>query len=272
MSGLQMFFDRLKATGQPEGLTYLLQNAKSYYDFSQLAGADGSIIASVPDQGLLGIDLSDAAPVRDPKIQFGQFGSKTIKLFKADASSGGAYDDILLANTFGESWFKSDFEIIFTGMLTASTDLDFFGVANGTNIVRFNITTNAAAQPRALRFEYRYSAATARRFIADTGTFFENGLRTGLRLFRIKCDFTNDIFKLWVDGVEIGITSVVDAFNLIDPTKWANAAQRFTVGGYNNSGTIVRYGNYHLMGRFAITPIMTDAQAALVSEYMTLYE
>lgn len=259
------------AGGQSEhaGLLYLKQNAKSYYDFSKLAGADGSIIASVPDQGLLGISLSDGAPVRDPKIQFGQFGSKTIKFFKAYASSGGAYDDILLADTFGESWFKSDFEIVFTGMLTASTDLDFFGVASGTNIVRFNITTSAAAQPRALRFEYRYSAATARRFIADTGTFFENGLRTGLRLFRIKCDFTNDIFKLWVDGVEIAIVSVVDAFNLIDPTRWANTAQRFTVGGYNNSGTIVRYGNYHLMGHFAITPIMTDAQAAQVSDYMT---
>jgi len=257
------------STVTADGLAYLTTFAKSYYDFSQLTGADASVITSVTDQGTLGIGLSDAAPVANPKIQYGQFSLNTNNLFLALPSNTTLQDDILLADTFGESWWKSDFEIIFTTMLTTSTDLDFFGVLTGTNIVRFNITTNAAAQQRSLRFEYRYSAATARRYIADTSSFFEANVRTGLRLFRIKCDFTNDVFKLWVDGVEIGITSVVDAFNLIDPTKWANATNKVTIGGYNAGGTITRYANPHYMSRFAITPIMTDIEAALVSEYMT---
>jgi len=256
-------------TTQADGLTYLTTYAKSYYDFSQLSGADASTITSVNDQGTVGADLSDAAPVANPKLQYGQFGGVLTKLFKALPSNSTLQDDILLADTYGESWYKSDFEIIFTTMLHDHTDKDFFGVNTSLNIVRFNITTNAAAAPRALRFEYRYPAATARRYIADTGTFFESSQRTGLRLFRLKCDFTNDIFKLWVDGVEVSITSVVDAFNLIDPTKWANSTNKFTVGGYNNGGTITRYAQPHYMGRFAITPIMSDEEAAVVAEYMT---
>ncbi len=257
------------STVAADGLLYLTTSAKSYYDFSQLAGADGSGITTVTDRGTLGINLSDAAPAGNPVIQFGQFSLSPTKLFKAFPSSGSLTDDILLADTFGESWFKSDFEILFTTMLTDHTDKDFFGVATGTNIVRFNITTNSVAQARALRFEYRYSAATARRFIADTGTFFESNVRTGLRLFRLKCDFTNDVFKLYIDGVDVSVTSIVDPFNLIDPTKWANATNKFTVGGYNSGGSIVRYSTAHYMSRFAITPIMTDAEAAAVSEYMT---
>lgn len=256
-------------TSQADGLTYLTTYAKSYYDFSQLAGADASLITAVDDQGTVGADLSDASPVRDPVIQFGQFGNSMTKLFKAYANNGLAQDDILLANEYGTNWFKSDFEIIFTTMITDHTDKDFFGVSTSTNIVRFNVTTNAAAAARSLRFEYRYSATTARRYIADTGSFLESNVRTGLRLFRLRCDFTNDVFKLWVDGVEISITSVVDAFNLIDPTKWANATNKFTIGGYNAGGTITRYATAHYMSRFAITPLMSDEEVAVVSEYMT---
>ena len=84
----------------------------------------------------------------------------------------------------------------------------------------------------------------------------------------MKFDFTNDVFKFWIDGVEQTMTSLVDAFSLIDPSKWANSTNKLCIGGYNNGGTIGLYANYHLMKNFAITPILTDREAIDVSNYL----
>lgn len=244
------------------GYTYLTQSAKLFYDFTTLSGADGSAITSVQDLGPNNIDASNESPAVSPVMMYSQWGDEMIRTFKAWSNSSTSDENVLIANTTGESIFKSDFEILWLGAQSNESDRDFFGMATGTNVLRCNITTNK------VRFEYRYSAATARRFVADTpSTFFTASEKSGLSLFRIKCDFTNDVFKFWYNGVEISMTSLVDAFSLIDPTKWANS-NKLCVGGYNNAGTIGLYANYHLMANFAVTPILSDQEAIDVSNYL----
>lgn len=245
------------------GLTYLTQNAKLFYDFTKLVGADGAAITSVEDLGPNNIDASNEAPAQTPILQFGQWGDDMVRLYRAFASSGTTQRNILIANTTGEAIFKSDFEVVWVAAQSNESDRDFWGVANGTNILRCNLISNK------IRFEYRYSAATARRFVCETtSTVFVSSLQSGLRLFRVKFDFTNDVFKFWIDGVEQAMTSLVDAFNLIDPTKWANPTYKLCIGGYNNGGTIVLYGNYSLMANFAVTPIMPDVNVIDVSNLL----
>lgn len=246
------------------GLTYLTQNAKLFYDFTTLSGDDGGAITSVTDLSPNGINASNESPAQSPVLLYSQWGKDRIRTFKAHANSSNSQENVLIANTYGEGLFKTDFEVIWLGAQSNESDRDFFGVATSTNIVRCNITSNK------VRFEYRYSAATARRFVADSpSTFFTASENSGLSLFRIKCDFTNDVFKFWYNGVEISMTSLVDAFNLIDPTKWANSTNKLCIGGYNNGGTITLYANYHLMANFAVTPILTDQEAIDVSDYLS---
>ena len=245
------------------GLVYLLRYAKIYYDFTLLTGANGSVITSVPDLSPNGINASNEAPAQNPVILTESIGANQVKSFKGLASSGTTLRDILISNTYGDNQFRSDFEVIFCGNISDSADTDFFGVANGTNDIRFKV------QGARYWFEYRYSAATARRFVAQqtTGTV-QNLTPSGVNLHRIRCDFTNHVFSYWLNGALQAMTSLVDAFNLIDPTKWANGVYKLALGAYNNSGTIVLYAPYNTMQRFAVTPLMTAQQAADVSNYI----
>jgi len=263
------FFNLLMNGGQSTphpGLLWLQQNARIFYDFTKLTGADGAAITSVTDLGILGINASNEAPAQDPVLMYSQWGAEMIPTFKAWSNSGTVKREVLIANTTGENIFKSDFEIFWTGAVNNESDKDFFGVANGTNVFRVNVIANK------IRFEYRYSAATARRFVAETtSTVYTASTQTGLRLYRAKFDFTNDVFKFWIDGVEQAMTSLVDAFNLIDPTKWANATYKLGVGGYNNGGTIVLYSQYHLMKNFVVAPIVPDEEVVNTSDYLMNY-
>lgn len=244
------------------GLVYLQENAKLFYDFTQLVGADGSAITSVEDLGPNNIDASNEAPAETPVLQYSQWGDQMIRTFKAFANSGTTQRNILIANTTGVGQLKTDFEVLWVGANSDDQNRDFFGCSTGTDVFRANITANK------IRFEYRYSATTARRFVSETtSTVFTALTNSGLRLFRVKFDFTNDVFKFWIDGVEQPMTSLVDAFNLIDPAKWTNT-NKLCIGSYNNSGTISLYNNYHLMKNFTITPILTDAKVINVSNYL----
>lgn len=245
------------------GYTYLTQSAKIFYDFTGLTGADGAAITTVEDLSANNIDASNEAPAQAPVLQYSQWGGEMIRTFKAWANSGTTARNVLIANTTAEGQIKTDFEVLWVGAQSNESDRDFFGVATGTNVFRANIIANK------IRFEYRYSAATARRFVSETtSTVYVASTNSGLRLYRVKFDFTNDVFKFWIDGVEQAMTSLVDAFNLIDPTKWANATNKLCVGAYNNAGTITLYANYHLMKNFAITPILTDQRVLDVSDYL----
>lgn len=264
VSKKQIFYTLVNQNNDALGLSYLKQNAKIFYDFTNTPGADGAAITSVQDLSRNNVDASNVAPAQDPAIMYSQWGANMIPTVKAFASSGTTKRDILISNTFGENEIKSDFEVIWVGAPITEGDRDLFGVATGTNVFRANIISNK------IRFEYRYSAATARRFVAETTStvYVGSSVPSGLKLYRVKFDFTNDVFKFWIDGVEQAMTSLVDAFNLIDPTKWANVTNKLGVGGYNNGGTIGLYGNYHLMKNFAITPIMDDHQVVYVSDYL----
>lgn len=242
------------------GLTYLQNNAKIFYDFTQLSGSDGSAITSVTDLGPAGVNASNTSPAASPVLMYSQWGKDMIRTFKAWSNSGTSSRDVLIANTFGETEFKTDFEVLWVGALPDSGVRDLFGVTTGTNVFRVNIISNT------IRVEYRYSAATARRFVAATPTI--STVIGGMRLYRAKLDFTNDVFKFWIDGVEQSMTSLVDAFNLLDPTKWANTTNKLCIGGHNVDGVITLYANYHLMKAFAVTPILSNQQVIDVSNYL----
>lgn len=268
MSGLQKLFARIVGAGitPHPGLLYYQQNSKLFYDFTGLLGADAAAITTVEDLGPNNIDASNEAPAQAPVLMYSQWGDKMIRTFKAWANSGTTQRNVLIANTTGESIFKSDFEAEWVGAQSNESDRDLWGVANGLNVVRCNVIGNK------IRFEFRYPAATARRFVCETtSTVFTASTLTGLRKFRVKFDFTNDVFKFWIDGVEQAMTSLVDAFNLIDPTKWVNPTYKLCVGGYNNGGTIGLYANYHLMKNFAMTPIKTDLEVINTTDFLVNY-
>lgn len=263
MSALRLFSVFFGVTAPDAGLTYLQNNAKIFYDFTKLSGADGAAITSVTDLGPAGVSASNASPAASPVLMYSQWGKDMIRTFKAWSNSGTSSRDVLIANTFGETEFKTDFEVLWVGGQSNESDRDFFGVATGTNVFRANIISNK------IRFEYRYSAATARRFVSETSsTIYTASTLSGLRLYRVKFDFTNDIFKFWIDGVEQTMASLVDAFTLIDPTKWANTTNKLCIGGYNNGGTITLYANYHIMKNFAVTPILSNQEVIDVSNYL----
>jgi len=242
------------------GLVYLTENAKLFYDFTKLSGADGAAITSVQDLSPNNIDASNESPAQAPIIMYSQWGSEMIRTFKAWANTSTGEENVLIANTNTEAQIKTDFEVLWVAGQSNESDRDFFGVATGTNVFRCNIISNK------IRFEYRYSAATARRFVCETtSAVYTASVQSGLRLYRAKFDFTNDEFKFWIDGVEQAMTSLVDAFSLIDPTKFANSTNKLCVGAYNNAGTITLYANYHMMAKFTIVPIMTDQQVIDVS-------
>lgn len=251
----------LNSASADAGYTYLTQNAKIFYDFTTLTGADGSAITTVQDLSANNIDASNASPAQAPTLVYSQFGDNMIRVFKAFPTVGSK--DVLISDTYFQNQITSDFEILCTSAQASEADRDWFGVATGTNVFRVNITANK------IRIEYRYSAATARRFVIETtSTVYTASTNTGLRLYRFKFDFINDVFKFWIDGVEQAMTNLVDAFSLIDPTKWANSTNKLCIGGYNNGGTIGTMTAYHLMKNWVCTPILTDQQVLDVSNYL----
>lgn len=245
------------------GLDYLQNDAKLFYDFTTLTGADGTAIASVEDLSGNGRDLSNAAPAGDPTIKKIQVGSDLINTFKAVPSSGSK--DVLIGNYTGTGLFDGDFEVVwvmnYEGPSAQTTQV--LGVNNSNNKFFISINNNQ------WNIQYQYSAATARSYAAISSSTILPIFPTGKMVCRLKFDFTNDVNTLQVNGVDVTLTKVggFADFNLLEPEKWVNTVQQVAIGGYNNGGTIAANLTTCNHLKLAITPIMTEQQWSDVAAY-----
>lgn len=263
MSGLQMFFDRLKAGGNP-GLTYLRQNAKAAYIFETLVGASGAAITSVPDIGPNGYTLSNAAPAQAPKIVKAADQLNQYSVLGASPTAGSK--DVLISTQNGNAFFRSSFEVIavmdFAYSGTAY-EIDVCGSGDGTDLFKISYITNQ------WNIQYRYSGGGGKFFFALSPTTFFNGFPRGKTLIEFKMDFENDVCTFHVNGENIALTfNGANTIDTVNPTLFNQPTSKFCVGGYNLGGTITSRTTAHNQYALAITPIRTPQQRVDVNSFL----
>lgn len=241
------------------GFLFLQSSAKIFYDFTKLTGTDGSAITSVADLSPNGINASNESPAQSPKLKKIQYGDSLVNTFKGYPTTGSK--DVLIANTTGDGQFKSDFEIVFIATINLAADSHYFGTIKGTDFIVAYISSNK------LVFNYSYSTS-AKNFLATSNNAIYSLSQSGFYLINIKCDFTNHIFKMYCNGVDLAYTVTGSAFSTLVPSNWNNNTYKLAVGGANNNGAIVAHTGYNCMSAFAVTPIMTDRQRIDVYYYL----
>ena len=250
------------ATPDP-GLVYLQQNAKLFYDFTTLVGADGAAITSVQDLGPNNRDASNTSPAQAPKITKVTNGVNEYNTFQAFPSAGSK--DVLVSTAVGNDLFRSSFEIWIVWSSNNSNtvyDFDFCGVGDGATDY-FRMTLNA----NQFNFQYRYSAGGGKFFYALGPTTFYSAFPQGKTLLRFKVDFDADVCKLFHNGNDLALTHG-DLIGTVNPANFNCPTSKFCVGGRNDSGTISAKTFGHNQYAFAITPICTNQEAVDVSNYL----
>ncbi len=98
---------------------------------------------------------------------------------------------------------------------------------------------------------------------------FQNNT-TGAHYIRLRCDFTNDVLKMYVDGVETTLTLLSgDAFNLINPSGFTNTWGT-AIGGTRTGSTAIQSGNGNmLIYKAAVTPLLTNNQSLKAANWFT---
>lgn len=247
------------------GLTYLQENAKLFYDFTGLSGADGAAITTVEDLGPNNRDASNTSPAQAPTITKVVNGVNEYNTFKAFPSAGSK--DVLLANAVGNDLFKTSFEVWCVWSSNNNNtvyDLDFCGVGDGaTDYFRMTLLSNQ------FNFQYRYSAGGGKFFFALGPATFYSAFPQGKTLIRFKMDFDADVCKLFHNGNDLALTfNGANTIDTVNPTLFACPTSKFCIGGRNDSGTITARSFGHNQYAFAITPILTNQQAVDVSNYL----
>jgi len=247
------------------GLVYLTENAKLFYNFTSLSGAEGAAITSVEDLSPNNRDASNASPAAAPTVVKAVNLASEFNVFKANPLSGSK--DVLIANAVGNDLFRSSFEVIVVwscGYSNTVGDFDFCGVGDGaTDYFRMTLQSNQ------FNFQYRYSAGGGKFFYALSPTTLYSAFPQGKTLLRFKMDFDADVCKLFQNGNDLTLTfNGANTIDTVNPALFNCPTSKFCVGGRNDSGTITARTLAHNQYAFAITPILTNQQAVDVSNYM----
>jgi len=163
------------------------------------------------------------------------------------------------------NFLNSDFEVHITmsfqdGRIGSQY---FYGISNGltkhftasissTGTIKLNINLNGSSFSD---FESAYAL---------------NDKITGSVYIRIRCDFTNDILKVYVNGIETPMTLLSgNSFDLINPSGFANA-YGVGIGGTRTGSTSIQSGNGNLLVyKAAVTGLLTDIQALQAANWFT---
>lgn len=259
-------YDSLFTEGVSLGQDYLEASAEVYYDFTALTGGDGATISN----GNAG--LVDAGPgtytgviINTPLVQETSIGGNTVATMEANTSNGAVN-----SNHSGVDWIQgNDFEVVF-GIAHQDGQHGgtnyYFGGSNtaATTIVRIesNSTGNLLVQ----------WTNTGGNFIwQSTSAVFANGVNAH-KVLRVKFDFTNNIFGVWVDGVAVTGGYTAGNISSASSASWT-FDQTLLVGQYRRSnGSTFTQATAFYLTRFAITPIMTTEQALDVEDLFNFIE
>lgn len=279
--GSGFYFTDFDESDEPEvvvpdpGYTYLTENAKQFFDFTQMSGVEDDVIATVTDLSPNGRGLEG---VGSPVIKNKQIDGITYKTAETytDANPTRRYlrfiDDL-----FAEGMFRSSFEIFLTFMLedglpaTVSSN-DYFGVvtnASNRNIVRATMTYSAPDYFLSGVYTQDTPQVSSYAWTTTNGMPFIDG-PMGQTLLRFKYDFENDIFLMSVNGVTAILTTFSNISNITTPNTWDSNGRKFTLGLIDNNGTLSSTTLRMNWLRWAVTPILTTQQAIDVQNYLLL--
>lgn len=257
------------------GLLYLQENARIFYDFTTLTGADGSAITSVNDLSPNGRNLEGSG---SPVVKDKQIDGITYKTAETYTDSNPTRRVLQLATaSHANNVFNSSFEIFATFMLedgqpATTNTMNYWGIINGVNRNASCFRQNYSTPNYFLNAFYFTDSAKLSSYgwsTANGNPFIDGPM--GQTLVRIKWDFENDIFLLQVNGVGGTYTMFTNITNITDASSWTAGTYKFCIGSINDNGTILVSATNRINWlRFAVTPILTSQQVTDVSNYLLL--
>jgi len=161
--------------------------------------------------------------------------------------------------------FNTDFEIHMTLSLQDGQigSQYFFGLNNGSGRRLYLYFTSSGK----VRLALTLAGNTVSEW--ESNYAFQNNT-TGAHYIRLRCDFTTDVLKMYIDGIETTITLLSgDAFNLINPASFSNTWGT-AIGGTRTGSTTVQSANGNmLIYKAAVTPLLTNNQSLKAANWFT---
>lgn len=248
-----------RSGGAAETLTaFLQQNSYAYWSFRELAYDDGDTIAEVVDKSDEGINLSNASPATSPNVVLRQVNGEVLKAYRAEDPS-----DFLMVGDYLNRPIDRDHEIIFT--LNPTNNGPFIiGSTQASPLHNWRLYFSAGK----LVYHFRTGGFNTT-YTADVSAIASNG--EGFSVWRLKFDFTNDVFKIFKNGIEqaISLTSGTP-FSAVAPVYWNKNAVYPAVGSNNLDGSLSTTTEPYYFTDFIITPILTDEIAAYIQNLFTI--
>lgn len=247
------------------GLAYLQANARFFYDFTNLTGANGAAIsngnAGLEDIGPNNMDavIVGTPIVRDLALRYGS----TIKTLQDSSTNA-----VSIGNN-GLTIFNSSFEIWFVfetqdGQPDTQTQNIFGGIIPTS--LGINLFVSSAASGNGGKFTLAYGNSDGVFQKRTTNVIWQNGVN-GLSLFRIVVDFESDDVEFYLNGYPIASAYTTGTIVGKNPANWNNTSNIY-VGSLNNNGTPVTNANLSSVVAFGITPLLSDDDALYVQSYL----
>lgn len=244
------------------GDAFLTSNAKtrSYWDFTTLSGADGTVLSSHEDLSISGTwDLDDGSGVNNPKSGIIQRGTSSVTCLRAKTAS--TYKEAFKTTTAATNLLKNDVEVHLLINLEdgqIGTNILFGSADGGTRYFRFRVTSTGL-----LQLEYA-AGASGLSTIISTGTVLPDGL-TGVYLIRLRCDFTTDVISGMINGIPITFSvSSGNAISTWNAANWVSTRSCGVGGSYDGAftadATVVKY-----ILKGAVTDLLTDDEYLILA-------
>ena len=247
---------------EPAGKADLEARAKVYYDFLLLEGATTDVILT-GDAGLVdyGPGTNNGEPDGSPQVKVITIGAdnyKTVRTLSAqniiaDAGGGGQY-------------VASDAEVIIhfqhnDGIQSGGTHRLWGREQNSVTTSAYALLMQTTGQ-----LEVRYRTPSHDFMWRSTAALLADGVNTN-KVLRVKFDFTNDIFGVFLDEQAVAGSVTTGSFASVNPATWDNGTTAFRVGNASGFGDNPATDNSIL--HFAVMPILTSPQAENIFNYMT---
>lgn len=237
------------------GQQYLETSARLFYDFTKLTGI-GDISNGNP--GLL--DRSGngftGTIVASPEAEIQTIGLYSVHSLKTVQGESSAID----TGSNGSTLFSSDFEV-FAGITTNDgvtlTDQYYYGTTDDSFADIFRVRVDGGGV-----LIVRYTNNGANGQWASTNPVFINGVNAHA-VFRVKMDFTNDVFGVWKNGTSVPGSFTAGSMAALNPSNFSSN-RNFYVGLQNPPNVS---STTTLITRFAITPLLTSQQITDIESY-----
>lgn len=239
---------------------YITSTGRLFYDF-QAGTTTESLITQASDLSPSALHL-----VRNtgyyPKIDRIQSGYNLKYCLRTKADT--FRSDVMLTATNPNSIFNSSFRILFTiafqDFQVASTTI--FGVQDAAFNNGIQLSNNNGV------IAFRYAAGgNGFTFTAPSALLYDGQI--GETLFDIETDFTTDICKVYINGVNYSFTITAGSVASVDPATFTVGTNKLCIGGHNNNGAIATSNTaYQYFMRFLVTPIVSGTTAGLLIPFI----